>query len=38
MIQEVEKFDFDFNGLINELLTYRKETFGTNGTNNLEID
>lgn len=35
-IYEVEKLDFDFNGLINELLTYRRETFGGYESNSLE--
>ena len=35
-IYEVAKLDFDFNGLINELLTYRRETFGGYESNSLE--
>ena len=33
----VEELDFDFNGLIDELLTYSKYEFGENNYNNLEI-
>lgn len=36
-IEETEKIDFDFNGLIDELLTYSKYEFGENKYNNLEI-
>ena len=35
-IKEVEKLDFDFNELINEFLTYRRETFGGYESNSLE--
>ncbi len=38
IIEEVENLDFDFNGLINEFLTYRKETFGGNLENSLEVE
>ncbi len=38
-IQEVyENIEFDFNGLINELLNYAKLEFDTRNTNNLEIE
>ncbi len=36
-IKDVEKFDFDFNGLIDNLLTYSKIEFGENNEINLEI-
>lgn len=37
-IEDVEKIEFDFNELINELLTYRKENFGSSENNSLEIE
>lgn len=37
-IKEVQKMDFDFNGLIDELLTYSKMKIGENNENNLEIE
>lgn len=37
-IKDVDKLDFDFNDLINELLSYRKNTFGGYETNSLEIE
>lgn len=36
-IKETSKINFDFNGLIDELLTYSKYEFGENNYNNLEI-
>jgi len=36
-IKETEKIDFDFNGLIDELLTYSRYEFNENIYNNLEI-
>lgn len=36
-IEETEELDFDFNGLIDELLTYSKYEFGKNKYTNLEI-
>lgn len=36
-IKETEELDFDFNGLIDELLTYSKYEFQENKHNNLEI-
>lgn len=36
-IKETEELDFDFNGLIDELLTYSKYEFRENKHNNLEI-
>jgi len=39
IIEGIEKYiDFDFNGLIDNLLTYSKNEFGKNGENNLEIE
>ncbi len=38
IIEEVKKLDFDFNGLIDEFLTYRKETFGDSLENSLEVE
>ncbi len=37
-IKDVEKLNFDFNELIDELLSYRKNTFGGYETNSLEIE
>lgn len=37
-IKEVEELDFDFNGLIDEFLTYRKNTFGGFETTSLEVE
>lgn len=37
-IKGVEKLNFDFNELIDEFLTYRKNTFGGFETNSLEIE
>ena len=37
-IQETNELDFDFNGLINELLTYSKNNFFTTSYNNLELE
>lgn len=38
IIKEVEELNFDFNGLINEILNYRKETFGGYKTESLEVE
>lgn len=37
-IENTKKTEFDFNGLIDNILTYRKETFGGSDINPLEID
>jgi len=37
-IKEVESLDFDFNELINNFLTYRRNTFGGTSTTSLEIE
>lgn len=37
-IDEVKKVNFDFNGLINEFLDYRKYHFGSDGTMSIEIE
>ena len=37
-IKETKKIDFDFNGLIDEIITYRKETCGGSSQNSLEVD
>lgn len=36
-IKDIESINFDFNKLINEFLTYRKETFGGYPTTSLEV-
>ena len=36
-IKGIESINFDFNKLINEFLTYRKETFGGYPTTSLEV-
>lgn len=38
IIEEVKSLDFDFNDLIDEFLTYRKETFGGNLESSLEVE
>lgn len=38
IIENTKKIDFDFNGLIDDILTYRKETFGSSDINSLETD
>lgn len=37
-IKGIESINFDFNKLINEFLTYRKETFGGYPTTSLEVE
>ena len=37
-IKDIESINFDFNKLINEFLTYRKETFGGYPTTSLEVE
>lgn len=37
ILQEVKIIDFDFNGLIDNLLTYSRLTFGNNNSTSLEL-
>jgi len=37
-VDEVKKIDFDFNGFINEIIDYRKETCKTENKNSLETE
>lgn len=37
-IENTKKMEFDFNGLIDNILTYRKETFESSDINMLETD